>query len=335
MSCSPRPGGNDLTRINRVRLLSLLKRICYGFISLAAIFVSMATVAGFFGLRHWRFELASQFRLQYLLFFIAAGVAFGLGKRYYRMTAAGMLALANLVLIAPLYFGGDHEPGSRSYRAELINLNFINQDYQRVRDFIRASNPDIVMVLEITDVWAQQLSGLSEQYPYYAGAPQKGVSGIALWSRFPIVSHEIIVEEKSRMPTMIATLEVEGRNLTLIGIHPFQPAARIGFILRNRHLDHLGEIASKSGRPLLLLGDLNTTSWSPYFAKLVKAGNLKDSRRGFGLCTSWPNYLPYLGLTIDHALYTDGLAITHRGVGPYVGSDHYPVIVDFAFAAAN
>jgi endonuclease/exonuclease/phosphatase (EEP) superfamily protein YafD len=313
----------------------LLKKIFFGLLSLAAILISIATVAGFFGLRHWRFELASQFRLQYLLFLVATGIAFGLGKKFYRLAGCAVPALLNLALIAPLYFGTDHAADGRSYRAELINLNFQNRDYQAVRTFVRESNPDIVVVLELTDLWAQQLSTLSEQYPYCASDAEKRSAGIAVWSRFPIVAKEFMVEEKSRMPTVITTLDVEGRSLILIGAHPAQPVARRGFILRNLHLDHLAGLVHQSPKPILLLGDLNITSWSPYFTKLVKAGNLRDSRRGFGLCTSWPDYLPYFGLTIDHALYTDGLAITGRDVGPYLGSDHYPVIVDFAFAAGK
>lgn len=46
----------------------------------------------------------------------------------------------------------------------------------------------------------------------------------------------------------------------------------------------------------------------------------------------WPIEFWPLRIPLDHALYTDGLAILERQVGQDVGPDHYPVFVVFALA---
>ena len=44
--------------------------------------------------------------------------------------------------------------------------------------------------------------------------------------------------------------------------------------------------------------------------------------------SSWPaEYCP-LGITIDHCLVSPDIEVKQRLVGPDVGSDHLPVIVD-------
>jgi endonuclease/exonuclease/phosphatase family metal-dependent hydrolase len=55
---------------------------------------------------------------------------------------------------------------------------------------------------------------------------------------------------------------------------------------------------------------------------------LRDSREGFGLQNSWPAYWPWLSITIDHCLVSRDIRLIDRKVGPDIGSDHYPVLVE-------
>ena len=80
----------------------------------------------------------------------------------------------------------------------------------------------------------------------------------------------------------------------------------------------------------IVAGDLNCTPWSPNFVDLLKSSNLINSGLGHGLAISWtPIPITALGLPIDHVLVGDGIQVADRKVGPHVGSDHRPVIVDF------
>ena len=84
--------------------------------------------------------------------------------------------------------------------------------------------------------------------------------------------------------------------------------------------------------PVLLLGDLNATPWSHPFKRLLQETGLIDGSRGMGYQPTWPAGVLPLLIPIDHCLHSQELRVVHKEVGPMVGSDHYPVIVDFAFS---
>jgi endonuclease/exonuclease/phosphatase (EEP) superfamily protein YafD len=89
-------------------------------------------------------------------------------------------------------------------------------------------------------------------------------------------------------------------------------------------------LARKRTGALVLLGDLNTTSWSPHFRDLINTAGLKDSRAGFGIQPTWPAGTPPLWIPLDHCLVSPEIKVHDRRVGPNVGSDHFPVIVEFS-----
>ncbi|MEM7233873.1 MAG: endonuclease/exonuclease/phosphatase family protein, partial [Planctomycetota bacterium] len=83
----------------------------------------------------------------------------------------------------------------------------------------------------------------------------------------------------------------------------------------------------------LLLGDLNTTPFSPYFSKLLDETGLQNSARGFGLQASWPSLLSVLGIPLDHVLHSEDIVVVDRSTRAGAGSDHRAVIVDFQSAS--
>ena len=86
--------------------------------------------------------------------------------------------------------------------------------------------------------------------------------------------------------------------------------------------------------PVIVLGDLNATPWSPVFKKLLGETRLVDARRGFGLRPTWPSTFPPLWIPIDHCLVSPGIEIRDFRVGPACGSDHHALVVDMALPLA-
>jgi endonuclease/exonuclease/phosphatase (EEP) superfamily protein YafD len=131
------------------------------------------------------------------------------------------------------------------------------------------------------------------------------------------------------VPTIVARLEVDGQELTVIGTHPPPPRGQKGSVYRNQQLAALARYVNSINGPLLLCGDFNISPWSPYFRQLLRDSGLLDSERGFGLHPTWPVDRPLLRVPIDHCLISPQIQVTSRRVGPYTGSDHFPVIIDF------
>jgi endonuclease/exonuclease/phosphatase (EEP) superfamily protein YafD len=98
--------------------------------------------------------------------------------------------------------------------------------------------------------------------------------------------------------------------------------------LRNGQLRAIAARAKKSNAPVIVLGDLNFTPWSPYFRELLRDGGLRNTSQGHGLHASWPALLPMGRIPLDHCLVSPEIRVSNKQVGPYIGSDHLPVMVE-------
>jgi len=303
----------------------------WGLLSAAAGMVCIGTVAGFLGRLWWIFELASHFRAQYFLFLLACGFLFLIGKRRWPAILTGVFALINLSLIIPLYIAGSFaHSGDRMLRAMLINVNLSNRAYGTVRTFIRSVEPDFMVLLEVNRIWLDELQTLQAVYPFSRASPRDDNFGIALLSRIPFERAEIRHIGKVGVPVVVAQFKVDGQSLAVIGTHPVPPAGRDYSEDRNQQLDELARVVGLQEGQVMVLGDLNITSWSPFFGDLIRTTGLRDSRKGFGLQPTWPTGLPHFWVPIDHCLVSSGIAVHNRRIGPHIGSDHYPVVVDFS-----
>lgn len=114
----------------------------------------------------------------------------------------------------------------------------------------------------------------------------------------------------------------------LLTVHPIPPLS--GFSIRNQQLKVVAEERAKWGKSLIVMGDLNLSQWSYYFQELLNKTNLKDTQMGQGVQLSWPAYSQWIKIPIDHVLISEDWHVLNRRLGPNVGSDHLPVIVDLS-----
>ncbi|MGM1057046.1 MAG: hypothetical protein ACQEWG_14250 [Bacteroidota bacterium] len=77
-----------------------------------------------------------------------------------------------------------------------------------------------------------------------------------------------------------------------------------------------------------MVGDLNTSSYSKHFQKLLENGNFKDSRKGFGIASTWPTDYHILRTTLDHFLLKGEMQVLKRSTEKSIGSDHLPVFLE-------
>ncbi len=291
-----------------------------------------ATLAGFAARQSWQLELFCHFRVQYFWALVLAATAFAVLHQRLLMLGAAALVAANLVVILPLYFGPDAtSDGRTSVRVLELNVHFLNQDYASTLELIRREKPDLIVLCEVTPGWEEALHALDKEYPYSHVIPSRSPAGLALFSRYKIEDIEVKVAEGIGLPTIVAGLELPDGRLTVIASHPASPSSDSDFRYRNQQLDQIAHLAAERAGAVMVLGDMNTTSWSPFFQDLLDVSGLVDSRRGFGVEATWPSLLWPLRIPIDHCLASPEVSILKRRVGPAVGSDHRPIVVDFAF----
>ena len=282
---------------------------------------------------YWRLELLTHFCVQYAV--VTGGFALLLlaGRRWRAALLPASAAVFNLVLIVPLWIApsrGEHT--APATRVLVANVYTGNREFQRLLDVIDREQPAIILVTETDERWLKALEPLREKYPHVFSKSRADNFGIGIYSRIPLTQTKLIHLGDSKVPAIVAVAQVNGVSVTIFGVHTLPPADREYATIRNSQLADLARRVRVTKGPVLVLGDLNTTSWSPQFADLISETGLKDSRTGFGVQATWPTANRLLSITLDHALVSETFVVIDHRIGPEIGSDHLPVIVDVALS---
>ncbi len=303
-----------------------------GLLIAAGVLAVFATLTGFAARLWWLFELASHFRVQYALALGFGTLALLAWRRYRWAVVFAVFALVNAATLAPRLLTevkAGVNANHPAFRALLANVHSNNRDHDRIRRMLVEVNPDFIVLLEVTPWLIAQLTDLANRYPYRIVEPREDNFGMAVYSRLPLLNAVVIQIGPAGLPLIRADLESGGHRFTLFGAHPPPPIGANMAQDRNDQLTDLARLVQEARQPTLLLGDLNLSPWSPYFTQLLADAGLQDSAARRGIQASWPAFWLPLRIPIDHALYSAGIQIRHRELGPAIGSDHYPVIVDF------
>jgi vancomycin resistance protein VanJ len=222
------------------------------------------------------------------------------------------------------------------------NIQSAESDPEGVIDVIRDLDADIVGLQELGDAHQAAFEQhLSDEYPYQLSLPTFAGHGIGLLSRYPILSHEVLVSNIKYVRLVKVGLDIDGQPVTVLLAHPDPPEHVLSPLdynaaARGTHLAWLrAEIALISG-PLMVLCDCNMTDQSDDYRKLDALLNDAYRDAGWGLGFTFPAkdapYLPVrlpLAVRIDYVWYNAGFAVQQAHVGDRCGSsDHHPVIVD-------
>ena len=210
------------------------------------------------------------------------------------------------------------------------NIHDANPDVGSIAEEVAATAPDLVALQEVDPDGAAGLarSGALERFPYSVIETRRGASGIALWSRFPLVNAQ--VQDVQGRPFIGATVLVGAHRLRVYTVHMVAPID--GDRARWRaQLRRVGEEVGGAHGALVVAGDFNATRYHPSFRRLLSDG-MRDAheRRGRGWAATWPRNrrpLPPL-LRLDHVLVSQGVEVRSIREGLGQGSDHRPIIAD-------
>lgn len=317
---------------------AFLKIRFWGLVSAAGFLGCVATVLGFLGQWSWFLELFAHFRVQYFVGLLGVGLIMLLRKNNKEALIYVIFAFSNCYSVLPFFLpppmGSPLDYPFGNHRAMLVNVNSELGDPRLVMEAISAEKPEILVLEEVTESWMQAVAGLTNALPYWVASSREDNFGIALFSRHPLLAKSILFLGEAEVPSILASVKMDGSVVEILATHPLPPAGAEYTAFRNEQLDCVAECV-KGRSPLLLLGDLNMTPWSPSFHRFIEQSGLQDSAKGYGLQPSWPTHFSLLGIPIDHCLHSRDIHITHRRTGSRVGSDHLPLIVDFTLRDAS
>ncbi len=320
------------------RPLAGLGRCCWWLLS---VLVAL-TVLAFFARTFWVADLVANLRVLLVIALLVVAMG-GLLLRRWRLVVTTLVIVC---LHLSWFLNAFPEPSSDLRLTHVmtvtsVNVLSANREHDQVIDGLREVDPDVIAVLELTPTWDQQLRKGLSSYPHVLVSPEgQSNFGIGIYSKYPIKDAQFFQTMEGVVSIALTVgdqaTEETGKDLRLFVTHPLPPMNRAMFENRNRQLRDLGERIREYRHqfpdvPVVLLGDLNLTPWSPWFDDLQASSGLKRGIHQFTLDPTWYRFPGFpFGLVIDHGLIDPRLVCTQFQVGRAIGSDHRAITLKLA-----
>ena len=301
-----------------------------GLLQAAAIVTILFSVVTSFDFVHRYIELYSHFRPQYFAASLLLLIVFTVLRSPRYAVLLLVTTAFNASYVLPWYFGATRVESGSTIKLLHANVHARNDQYERLFELIEAEQPDVIFLQEVTPQWRDATLRLHGDYPHNYVEAREGSFGIAMYSRVALDSVVHVDSPPLDYPTIVATMTVNNEALTLINTHPTIPVLRLQYEARNEQLRSIAALANQAAGAVVLTGDLNASVWGRSYRKLEASTGLRNTRRGFGILPTWPTFLPFAMIPIDHALVSDGIGVVETRTGARIGSDHLPLIVEIA-----
>jgi endonuclease/exonuclease/phosphatase (EEP) superfamily protein YafD len=229
-------------------------------------------------------------------------------------------------LEVPSSAAGSSAPG----RIALLTTNVFQdcRDAAALLQIIGDADPDLILAVETDEWWCSRLSeALRTRYQYGLTYPLSNGYGMAMFSRLELLQPTIRFLVDDAIPSIKTGVRLRSSAvIDLYGLHPQPPAPLQDSTERDVELVLVGVEIKSTGRPSVVLGDLNDVAWSPTTTEFARAGDLRDPRRGRGFFNTYPARLPGLRYPLDYVFHTKHFSVCKMRVLPKTGSDHLPLI---------
>lgn len=311
-----------------------------------------------FGDSFWPLNLLNTFML---LLFVPVVPLFVLGLLVRSRQA--LLCLIPIALVLVVWFAPRFVPRSSPEGEQLRvlsnNVWHANRTPEAVVALVQGAQPDVVLLQEVS-IYNNPLAALAADYPYRTAqadlirAELYEANNVTL-SRLPFVISEVIQLDLPLMPAIDRNVvEVAGQRVAFynvhlaapdgglprggIGLHIYPVRAAFAFddSEHNRQIDALLTHLANEPYPYIIAGDFNLSDLNATYNRL--AAHMTDcfSAVGYGMGESWPAvealgwaaWLPPF-LRVDYIWSGSGLRAVRAWQGPFVGSDHLPLVADF------
>lgn len=305
-----------------------MRRITVRGLLQAAAFLTVAfSLITLLPLDHPALQLFTHFRLQYLAASLLLLAAFAFLRSPVPAVALAISVLASAVVVTPWYMDRDAAIGDSQLKLLHANVLGSNAEHDRLFTLIANEQPELVFLQEISPQWEAALAALHADYPYHYVEARHGSFGIALFSRLPLASVGHVDSAPLGFPTLQGELAVGDQTIHFVSTHPMIPLGAANSSARNEQLREVARQLGVAAESTILVGDLNTSMWGIHYRELERVTGLRNARRGHGVLPTWPTFMPFAMIPIDHVLVSKDIGVQQISTGPRIGSDHLPLIV--------
>lgn len=241
--------------------------------------------------------------------------------QFYRVLPYTPLAATEVVRVAE-----SQTDRTGCFTALTLNVLQDNREYVRTAALIRRLDPDVVLLMETDQAWADAMAPVLAEYTGRIDRPLDNTYGIMFASKLPMRNASIQDLAQKDTPSVFATLTAGGHDFRMIALHPRPPVPRHDTEERDAEIVMAAKQAQNLAMPVLAIGDFNDVAWSDTTRLFKDIGGFLDPRVGRGTYATFPAGMVWLGWPLDHLFTTEEFLFSEMRVGDSVGSDHRPVI---------
>jgi endonuclease/exonuclease/phosphatase (EEP) superfamily protein YafD len=211
-----------------------------------------------------------------------------------------------------------------------FNISYENpvENFEGIREMILSEKADIVQFQEFSPQMQDKIKTLSSIFPYSAGLNKaKGPFDSIILSKYPLTNTKI---DDNHM--VITNLILNEAEISIVGVHLLAGGTKKNFNNILQQINYLKTIVNNTNKNLILLGDLNMTSASKRFTKFLKETNLYTYTSYKNITSTWPAFMPnFLGIQIDHILFSNNFKMVDKKTSNSFGSVHRPLIAELSY----
>ncbi len=241
--------------------------------------------------------------------------------------------------------------GSNQIKIIIFNTGLSNDIYS-IKKLLLIEKPDLVQFQELSPKLFYELNQLKNYFNYSAGLEQKyNIFSSVIFSKHPLSNIKI-----NRHNIISANIKINNSDIKIFGTHLFPPLNNsmlkiysslhvkfgkinkpkklpiINFNIILNQINYLKKLIKKNNSMIIVMGDLNMTSASKRFKNFLNHTNLYTYLSVKKPTSTWPSFFPsFLGIQIDHVLFTSHFNMINKETSLSLSSDHRPLIVNLTF----
>ena len=268
------------------------------------------------------------FRRNWLDWLMIAGLVFVIARQIYMIFP--------YTPIAPKRVKRSDKPaGDEAFRLLMSNVLMENTQHDLWLKVVRESDPDVLVAVEVDQKWEAAMRPLERDYPHVVRQVQDNYYGMVMYSRLPIAKSETRFLVQDDVPSIHATLRLkDDQEIRIHALHPRppEPMNDQDSAPRDAELVLMGKEIDKHQReePTIVCGDLNDVAWSFTTQLFLRLSKLFDPRMGRGMYNSFKADSRIWRFPLDHVFHSDEFKLIDLRVCDYVGSDHFPVLIELS-----
>ncbi|MFO8145791.1 MAG: endonuclease/exonuclease/phosphatase family protein [Bacteroidota bacterium] len=316
----------------------------YIIIILSIILIILSLMSLLYDFPYWFIKIIDFPRIQYFVIAVLLLVLYIILNRKWNFASFLLVAgiISSLTIhgtkLMPYIVGEKTVPDSKSPNLLqedsigilLANVLIDNKKTFKFLQIIKNVDPDLILVMEVNQLWISELQELKKDYSYYVEYPLNNAYGMAIYSKFELMEYDINFLHGDEVPSIhTKILMPSGRKIRFHGMHPVPP------VPSDKYPDNVGEdelalvkvgkIVAMDSLPSIVAGDFNDVSWSKTSRMFEREGNLNNIRIGRGFYNSFNAKSLFLRWPLDHFFVTDDFSLmTLERLGKF-NSDHFPI----------